>query len=171
MNWITIITSPEKLTDVSFMKEHLTQLKDLKELLDLLTKHDRSANRVDVINLLLANNGILENLCVIAADVGVIVNLLPEAKDRIIEKISTSPSILSMFVQNGGLTNLRLLFKLSNTGSQRIRLCETILTNDTLLIQSLCSISHLEEMIFTLTTTAHAVLPTVLANKVLLGVF
>ncbi|WP_298623271.1 ankyrin repeat domain-containing protein [uncultured Legionella sp.] len=167
----SILNSPEKLTDVGFMKERFTQLSELRELLNLLTEHSLSANRADVINLLLANNGILENLCARAHDVKEIVNLLPEAKDAIIEKINTIPSVLSKFVESGGLPNLRPLFEICQLVSQRDLLLKIILTNETLLLLSLQRFDHLTEMIYTLTKTDSAVMPTVLSNHHLLRLF
>ena len=109
----------------------------MKMKIELLTKLNFSANRAEIINLLITNNSILETLCSRTSDVAVLVDLLPEAKDTIIEKINTNPSILSQFVKSGGLPNLRPLFKLSQSVLQRNQLLETILTNETLLIQSL----------------------------------
>lgn len=167
----SILNSPEKLTDVSFMKERFTQLSELRELLNFLTERNLSANRADVINLLLANNGILENLCNRASDVEAIANLLPEAKDAIIEKINTNPSVLSKFVKSGGLPNLRPLFKISQLVPQRDLLLKTILTHETLLLLSLQRFEHLTEMIYTLTKSDSSVMPTILANHQLLQLF
>lgn len=93
--WGFILNSPEKLTDIGFMKERLTNLSELQELLNFLTEHALNTSRVDLINLFLANNELLENLCIRASDAEIIVNLLPEAKDKIIEKINANPNMLS----------------------------------------------------------------------------
>ncbi|KTD56308.1 Substrate of the Dot/Icm secretion system [Legionella santicrucis] len=169
--WNFLLNSPEKLTDIHFIKERLTNLSELRELLNLLTEYALNTNRVDLINLLLAHDDLLEHLCIKASDVKMIVQLLPEAKDKIIDKINTNPSILSKFVKGGGLPNLRTLFEISELVFQRNLLRETLLTNETLLIESLQSISHLEEMIYTLSASVDLILPTVLANQILLRRF
>lgn len=163
--------SSEKLSDASFMKERLTQLSELRGLLNLLKEHSLNTNRANVINLLLADNGILENLCVTALDVKEIVKLLPEANDAIIGKINTNPDILTKFVKSGGLPNLRPLFEISQLVSQRALLLKTILANEILLLHSLQRFEHLTEMIYTLTTTSSSVMPTILANHQLLRLF
>lgn len=164
--------SQDKLTDATFMKEQLTQLAEFKKLLNQLTESNLNEAQTNVINLLLdVSNGIFETLCNTAYDAKAIINLLPDAKDKLIETINANPTLLSKFVQNGGLPNLRPLFEVSQLVPQRELLLKTLLTNETLLILSLQRFAHLEEMIYTLTKTDRAVMPTILANHQLLRLF
>lgn len=57
---------------------------------------------------------------------------------------------------------------MSQSVFQRTLLRETILTNETLLIESVHSLIHLEEMIYTLSASVDFVMPTVLAKQILL---
>ncbi len=168
----SILHSPEKLSDVNFMKERFTYISELRDLLNLLTEHNLNSNRKYVINVLLEDNEVLANLCSSAIYLKEIVNLLPEAKDKIIEKINKDPAILSKFVETGGFPSLRPLFNVNQSVTQRKLLLQTILQNEALLLLSLQQFDHLTEMICTLTENVGSVImPTILRNKQLLRRF